>query len=501
MNNYKENDRSFYKIIFVNFIYFLLLTQTFIFNQHFSTDDYYTFFDQQGIAKDVIVKSFRLPLGIGYYILSLLNINVVRYQVFFGFLMIIIFSICIAVISNLLIKERKDVNIYLFNAGSSILIGNVFLSEWLNFALAYLQWTFAVLFMTLALFFFCKDYNRKKNLVLSDFFLILAIGNYQMIVCCFVTVVLGYIMLMEENKIMNIVRNVIVLFLNVAISVVLSITLTKVVCNITGIGSEQGRINMSWAGSIDVIKAYVKQIKLVWIDGLYITPRYFISFCFLIICLFFILEMFNREKIKNAFYKIFLMFSCVIILHLIILSSQITQGFCWLSVRVMLPIFGCFSLIIWQLAINVNEWLKKVYIVGIALFLLINIYLTQVQGTNLIKTNSIDKVYFKSVAEKIERYEENTGNKIRNVGIIKDSYCEYKYSDYLRYVPYSELQERALVREWSDITALRYYTGYDLQRIDVPQEVVKRIEGIDWRFINLEEQIIFEGQNMYLIVF
>ena len=155
------------KIFFLYLAVFFVAYGGFVFQVHFSNDDYDFLFHQKEIAVTVASESYRNAMGVFYWVLDMFAINVVQNQVFFGILLIVSFAWSAAVLTMEMYRAAgQDSKIFLFGTGSLFMYLNAFACEWMWYAGAYIQWMVAMLTATYAAVFVAgSEKSRKKFLI------------------------------------------------------------------------------------------------------------------------------------------------------------------------------------------------------------------------------------------------------------------------------------------------------------------------------------------------
>ena len=180
-----------------------------------------------------------------------------------------------------------------------------------------------------------------------------------------------------------------------------------------------------------------------------------------------------------------------------------------MTVRVAVPIFGIFTVLIWLIA---EHWefdckenssvTSNILIVFSGLFLVYNIWVIQRQGIDVIMTNSLDEAYISQIENKIETYEKSNGQEVKKVGFLFDDFPAHKYYGYIKYEGIGGGEStKAFATDWSNITSLNYYTGRSYVKIDVPEDIACQVRGKDWVTIDTDEQIFFRGDECFIVVY
>lgn len=138
---------------------------------------------------------------------------------------------------------------------------------------------------------------------------------------------------------------------------------------------------------------------------------------------------------------------------------------------------------------------------AVVVLLLTNIYIMQDMVENEASNNAIDKTEAGLIADRIVKYEENTGNYITNIATCQDASVTY-YSSSSRYHN-GELGGRIMATHYSNYRLIGYELGGRwVNRVEMDQDVYdEHFAGKDWTNLNLEEQLVFDGDTMYLAIY
>lgn len=486
-------------IIFGNLFFFFFLMWGIINNIHYSNDDYAFLYQQKECAKDIIAMSSRGFIGIVYYILSKIGINVTKYQKIIGCLMMLIFSICTSKITFIINKRAEIESKFgkiMVNFGSVFLFGNVFVAEWLWYANAYLQWGFAVGLVTISIILVLN-----KHEVLSFICLFCAVGSYQLIVAYYIIIMLLLAVVDSKQEIhkKTIFNGLKICFLG-AMSILANMIFAKIIIFLFKLNATS-RVTLEFGNIKQILKQYIFLQKTVWIDGFGLLPKGSMALALIVFLCFIVYAV---EKKKRLFvFGVILLIGCGI--FALIGCVQVLQGYCYGAVRVFVPYFSIYSVMIWLFALNNNIKnlnYKKVFSLIIVVFILINMSEMNKEALDIAKTNALDKTYIMNIEEKIQEYEEKYGEKIRKIGFCNDSSVTYKYVEELSNPNIGgEIGAKAFIQGWSDVYSIQYYTGRKLIKVEIPMNIKEKCSKYNWNRENLDHQLIFTGDTLYIIVY
>lgn len=495
-------------LFFINLIMFFTMFGLFVFHKHFSTDDYYAYQSQYAVAIEVTAFSYRNCLGFLYFILDKLHINVVENQIVFGCLLIAAFSWCITVIVHKLnkminIKNRID-TLCILELGAIILLANAFVSEWLWFSLSYVQWIFSVLASVYGAIVITRNKNHVKNWFLCLLYLFIAAGNYQILLADYVYLVMFFIYVDMKGKLK---KESIWLMVRAAvpavISIVLNIALTNLISTFGIVPAGVGRMKLTFLELRKRLWEIIIFQKELWINGMGLLPKYSAFICLLVLIVILFLVSYKKASFITYLYIFLIVVSGQSVMYM----AQIMSG-TGMSARILVPIYGIYAVLLWLICYYVSSESKKHTVCRnlagglFAVFLLANIVSIYSNTVDAVKTNAIDQFYIDEILAKIDDHEQRQKVKILSVGFCHDANLTYKYYDYINNKDYhNALAMRAFSTDWSDYTSLCFYSNRKLARIDVPEEIKDAFACQDWSAPDLEKQIIFDEDKVYICIY
>ncbi len=87
-----------------NFVLTVIAYGLFVFNFHFSLDDYCVLYQQKDVAISIISESYRNCLGIIFLLLDFIGLNVTKHQIFFGVILILAIAVSVTRITHEILK-------------------------------------------------------------------------------------------------------------------------------------------------------------------------------------------------------------------------------------------------------------------------------------------------------------------------------------------------------------------------------------------------------------
>lgn len=487
------------KIFFLYLAVFFVAYGGFVFQVHFSNDDYDFLFHQKEIAVTVASESYRNAMGVFYWVLDVFAINVVQNQVFFGILLIVSFAWSAAVLTMEMYRAAgQDSKIFLLGTGSLFMYLNAFACEWMWYAGAYIQWMVAMLTATYAAVFVAGSEKSRKKFLIGAGLLFLTASSYQICLAHYICIVMTLLFFRFQGKVTGrflcmLVRAAVIC----AFSIGGNMALTKILVS-ADILYPKTRLNMG--NFMSVARFIIESQKDIWLNGYGLFPDWVIPFALVVIlaCTFWIMRGYG------CFAYLYMLLT-ILMGQSLIYAACIMQGIERLPMRMLEPLFDVFSVCLFYLAFYAVYQKERMVcrlagVSGMA-FLLFHILSLQYSAADTVRTNTLDRYYILQIADRIRTYEQEHHIEVTAIGVCYDASLEYKYGDYIKNGYYGEILSKAFMNEWSDVSAINYYSGRSFDRTEVPQEVKEQVRQLNWDYVNLQEQMIFCGNEVYIAVY
>lgn len=493
----KDKIKSFFiTVIFVLVSYSLMLYP------HYSPDSFYYHENRVAMSNG----TGNLALGrFGNYlvdkIMVRLDFDYIESQFMCSIFLILCISFAIEIISckfDKLYENTRQKNI----SKLAIIIAfcNVFLMEWFIFMEVTFQWAFSIIFMILAFIQLQENFNVKKML-LCIVFQSLSVGFYQATIGYFVIFSMLWIYVFSKgilNK-KSIILNIKALSCG-AIAGISNVIFIKIM-QLIGQVNETSRTSSI---SIQTIKENViymfRNLDYLLVRNFDLFPPKLLIMLVCISYIFLIYFMANNTKVKLAnkfIYMLVLVISCRGIVYFPhIITSQV-----WMAQRTIASFWTIISLpIIVMCSMNIESLLKTVcpIIVGIALF--VNIIYIQFISIEVIASNKIDAERARSIYYKISEYEAKSGVNISTIAICQDKNMTY-INDGIHFKAF-DLNRRALSVDGACIECINFYNQQNYKKGDMdPYVYEKYFADKDWTTFNIDEQMVFIEDVLYLVIY
>lgn len=487
-------------ILLFNIGAYIIAYGGFVYQMHFSTDDYSSIYYQKETAVTVASESYRNILGLLYWLMDLLRINVVLHQVFFGSILLLIFAWSTTIVTvQIYTLCKKSANIMLVNLGSLFLFLNAFGSEWMWYAQAYIQWAIAVVTSVFAAVFIAGSEKNTLRWIKGVILLFFTASTYQICISHFVCIVMTLIFFRYRGQFNT---KVFLLLVRAAAACIFSvlgnILLTKILIS-TNVLYEKSRMRL---GNIGSLMEYIGKMQgEIWINGYGLFPHWTMLF---VLAVIFVCAGWNMRR-HGCLPFLFLLFT-VFMGQCVVYAAFLLQGIPRIPMRMTMPLFSVYSVSLYYVAFSDLDQKNraagnKIAFATSMLFLVFNLFVLQEQAADTVRTNTLDQFYIKQIVERIREYEVDQKVEVSEVGICFDAAIEYKYKEYIEHEYFGEILTKAFINEWSDVNALNYYSGRYFTKTEVPREIKDQIKQQDWEHINLDEQLIFCGSKVYIAVY
>lgn len=505
----KENLFVNIKIFTVNFLVVIAFWGRWIFTTHYAVDSYSCYFSGGNAGFGEISRNYRFFMGIFTILCGKINMNRVTYQILFGCVSLLIIVVTISFLSIELLKYYNDSKkVWIFvDLGTLLIVGNFMMTEWFYFVECYINWAVALSGAVFGGIFFSR--KGILNKLISFVFLLLMCGTYQSAIALYVFIVLTFIFLKNEGKLSaKSIRQIIFAAGILILAFIVNMLLVRCFVSLNHLSTSE-RISFSPEYILNSLNNILYIQKIVFIQGFGVFPK-FMLLILAILCVFTLFFLYLKDKIEgNTFlFSLLTMFSGLITLYL----TACVQVKFWFPMRVAALVLGFYSCTIWivvflicQSSSNVNKIIKAGVSFFCGLFLISDLIISHKIFSDVIVTNSFDEAYISRIEERIKEYESKSECTVTSIAFLSDKSITAKYYDSIYSKNYfGEMCEKSFFPDWSDLTSVNFYTGRNYTKIDlssVPVSVYEYAESKDWNIENLDEQLIFDNNSLYIIVY
>lgn len=389
--------------------------------------------------------------------------------------------------------EKGAADFFLYDGVVLLAFLNLLSSELLFFSAYALTSGIPCLFVALAV----QDYSRKRN-IRCGLWLTAAILNYQAYVGMFMVFALLSLYLQEKGK-LN--RNT---FWKSALTVIVpcllcavDIVSTKVLGAMHLIVSAKKSIHTAGIGQT------LRTILITQIDILKneysLSFLRFLPFVLLAVSGILILRgMIARKAELNEW---------IYLLLLLLVSNLCTfavtfGGYLYMTPRVLVSYFSFISLVLYVALYLTGQGSGYRILTGaVAAMLFLETLNANVLVTDLYTSNRLDQNYVMNVEAQVEKYERETGILVQKVGICTDEKVRHYWTEYIDFYNYN-INERCTAEDWSFDMVWKRFTNRIYEKIKVPEEIYEQyFAQKDWDSFDAEEQMIFDGDTLYIAIY
>lgn len=498
--------KTFYKVpAFVSFCV-IFIASIVIFHiylgAHFSNDCYHLWFEIEDFPYQASSQGRPLT-GLIAAFFSSLGINLVRHQQFFTLIGLLIYSIAVTCLLETILKLKNDYSVkfrVISGAVSLMIVFNFFSVDMFHYSVMMLSYSFSALLTVLA----SRSILLKQNfssLIKAVLFLVTAAMFYQSYITLFVPLVLIGLLFNSESSLSS-RRKLNWCLLSLAgygAVLVIDYAYIKLV-HLKFLGHLWFDARTGKPSPILNNLRYIYHIQDdLWINSFGLMNRfYFLIF----ICAFVSLFVFYRSKIKEKISVLFFLASSLTIFYALMMLPHVFSGDIGVSARSISTFASIPALIIFGFIIYQRDWFENTTVKNIGLFLAVGLFLIlqiaaiNTFGTEGININKEDGLQARQIVDLVEGYESKSGNK------VTDLYFKNDLSPMRCYRPDCYVHAKALAISWSRIESIKLYTGRSFNAFEINAEDFARLfEAKNWDEFIASEQIKFEGNKGYVLVF
>lgn len=486
---------------FIILVITLLLCQNFL-QMHYSSDTYVLYdLGYMEYPSQYFLLDGRIISTIICYIAGILNLPMEFYIIIMDLIGIILIATAIYIISEVLekiINPQKTIIKLSILAGCFILILNQFTLEYLLFPESAVM-CLGVLLNVIAVKLMIDNPKYKYIKI----FLALLIGGlcYQGVLNMFpVLAILVYIvkqiMDKREYKVKEKEFFIEMIKLAIILIVVLAICLIIVKLGKDLLNSNQDRtIHLIDIGAVILRgKVVLQYLDELWNRTMYMLPAHINT----IVVLFTFISLIIMKTKKEIIMKYILL----LIVSFAICSVPMfifNTGICGRVNQPLAMIWGASLIIMLAQSMNIsNEKGKKIIYGFITISFIINSIFIMQNITEHIASNRVEENMGKTIKAALERYEEETGNKVTKFTYAYDMDPQ-QYAVGIK--PIGSLTERKLACSWSICQAMNFYCERKFEKIGTPIKIYEEdVIGKDYKEFS-EEQLIFDGDTVCIIVY
>ena len=375
----------------------------------------------------------------------------------------------------------------------SLVYVNVLFTEFFYFCVCYLSFPFAFFFSALG----CFLWVRKKYVpaVLS---FVASCLFYQAVLFCGCMILSAWYVLQDDFKLSaKLVWKVVRVNLILGMIGVLDMLSTSLLYRLGLLFEVEKTINVDPEASIRGIAEGIKDLLSSSLD---LLPSCCFPLMILAVSCIIIITGLIRKKNYSGIITFLLL---ILLTNGLVYTFPFMQGG-QLYPRVVVLFYSMMAMLLlcaFTIAERKGRFLLGVMTVCFMLLQVVTIHLIAADGYI---SKALDLNYANAVIEKIDQYEEKSGNKVSSIAIGYDTRCLTWYTDIG--IHRDQINERVMAV--TPYSMLRWVYGFEHDMDGVfAQESMddtvfeKYFDGKNWDYMDLSEQLVFEGSNAYLCIY
>lgn len=501
IEKYKEAEekRYFWEQIALTLGVIVLGYGCMVMSKHYSVDSFNLIFDMSPywhmqLGRYVNCGSILIALHFG------IN-QVISQQIFF--------AVWIITLASMLCVITDAIKKYIFNLDRkkqivltlavSLAFLNVFAMELMLFPEMAMVFIIGNLALGFAVWYALEDGKAVKKWGLCIAFLVISIGSYQSYIGIFEAFTLiGIFLKWNENIKKRYQQSAVALLTGGGVSV-FNVLLTKVLIKCGYIADSGRGAALDWKTISSNMAGVLHYQFPFWKDADGIFPLVIMPVVAIVLLVIVIVAVMQQKTWEKKIFLIVILCGC----YLLAYAPHIVESSLTLSPRSNIAVWSVIS-VVFVLGINYMPKKKPIafqtetgILIGILAF---NIFVMQDMAANEQAMNAIDITEAKQICNKVREYESETGNTIVKFAARGDCNSTY-YQNLSRYHNW-ELGGRIMATYYSNYRLIGYELGRSMERMDMSDEVYQKyFDGQDWEYLNVDEQVVCDGDTLYLCVY
>lgn len=488
--------------LFVINLLVLLIVYGRLLGQHFSPD----FFAVQvkGVSElPHHIRNGRIVYGIVYYIVQSLGLSVTTYASAYTFLFMCIAAFCVMRMSTVLCSAVGQNNIVKNLMCSFVLlisVINVSITEWYLFLECMLMYALALLFASEgALVFSRRDWSLVKKAAVSFAALFISINCYQAALSWYITLALVCVVAAADFKLNreSAVGGFTVMVVG-GINAVLNQLIVRMASMLEFVGVPGRQASFSWKDFIvNALKSIPTQIGFLR-NGYSLLPEYFLVIAFGVGVLLLLISIQRKRKDIAWWRQASFVLFVLAVGYAFVYVPHFASNYMVIAPRAIAGLFLVLGMIFALALLLGTRWTNCINIICVAGILAVNcIHISQIIDDHLL-TSRRDLAEAEGIVEAIYAHEQTGGETIEQVCVIQDRIPNYYYPDTKKRV--MDINLRQIVVEWEQVNILTALSGRTFEHTFVSEEEAAAVvQGRNWNEFIPEEQLVFDGNRLYII--
>ena len=484
------------------FVAFILnfLAVFFVYNAmllpHFSPDTFAAY-KEQPVQVFIQISSGRIVHGLLFHLLYLCGLGVLSHLSAYTVLFMLVSSWCTMRISSVLCNrtpKNNDGAYFVCNFIVLISIINICVFEWYLFTEAMLMYSLALLGATESALIFARDLPLRRRMIISFVWLFVAMNSYQALLGWYVALSLTAILTTTDFRLNKRAFGLGVAALLIGgINSILNQGIVKL-AQISGIieGTERQMVVNNLFNKIGVI--YENQRGFLR-NGYYLMPAYFLCAAIFLGILMLFLALHKKKLV--SFFSIGVALGMGYLLTLIphLMSPNIL-----ITPRTLSPVFLIIALMLALAFVCGGKNVRLLCVSCAAYVLLVNASTVSSAITDHRATILADLEEGRAIIQEIQDYEKTNDAKIDEICVLHDAAPHFSFPGVK--ASFIDINTRQMTVDWEREPFLETLSGRDFTFIDLSeQEAEAIVQGRNWNYADYGEQISFDGNRAYVILY
>ena len=487
--------------------YLVVLAITLLFCQnflqiHYSSDTYVLYdLGYMEYPSQYFLLDGRLISTLVCYLAGILNIPIPTYIIGMDFIGIILIATAIYMMDRILekiIKPQKNIVKLMLLASCFVLILNQFTLEYLLFPESAVM-CLGVLFNVIAVKLMID--NPKHKYIKIFLALLVAVFCYQGLLNMFpVLAILVYIVkqIVDKREYKEKEKEFFIEMIKLAIIVIVVLAICMVAIKVGKVLLNSNQDRMMHLVDMEAImlrgETVLEYLDELWNKTMHMLPDHMNTLAVLVTFISLIMLKTKKEMIMQ--YTLLLIVSFTICIVPMFLFNT---GICGRVNEPLTMIWGVSLIILLAQSMNISEGKRTnfIYCLVIISFIINNIFIMQ-NITEHIASNRVEENMGKTIKYALEKHEQEKGNKVTKFAYAYDRNPQ-QYAVGIK--PIGSLTERKLACSWSISQAMNFYCERKFEKVRMPTQVyAEKMIDKDYKEFS-EEQLVFEGDTLYMLVY
>ena len=482
----------------LNFVAIFLVYNALL-QSHFSPDTFAEYVSE-GTQYLWHISNGRIVYALFHRIFYLLGLRVTVCASLYTFVFMVVSAWCAASISDTLCRATETTDnkrFLLCNLAALVSMINFCMLEWYLFPECMFMYTLALLGATHgALVFADKGTSFRHKVIASFVWLFIGINSYQAVLGWFGALVLMAILAQTDFDLNRRAFGMGVTAMAVGgVNAALNQLIPRLAQLFGVIESSDRHVSFSVRQFLFNGEAIYNSQKDFLKNGYYMLPDYFL-FGALVLGAALLFIAFDRHRIRRTL-------SVGVALgtgYLLTLVPHLLSSNLWMTLRTLPAVFLILSLMIITAILCGTKRIR-----ALAFLLSLSVLLISSQRVSVIITDHMTTVHTdlaegRAILHEIEKHERETGTQIDELCFLRDAEMQHCYPGVT--TMWMDINPRHLTVLWEREPFMETLSGRDFTIITLSAEEAEAIvQGRNWQYANYHEQMSFDGNRAYIILY